>query len=347
MQEPDPTLCASTQPPDLRSASTADLLAWRDRIVAQARLRIDSGQVAEGVALLGQLALATTDVNTLQLTDPWLPAIAAGRRVVASFDPARVPSADEVVIVYGNYPHMFGNVVVNNPIKRHVADFRQFRHDAVEFDARWNPVERIFIINADDRPDRYDSVLRELAIARAPLDRVTRIRAIAGERELYGDAAGQIGCMSSHLVALKSAREQGLRNILVLEDDFCFTSDIEQHLADLGSFFARDYDYWVCLIATSKFGPIVPKDDLIAESLQACTNTAGHFLSAEGISRVIDVYENAVEQLKRTGEAGRWAPDRCWSVLQPSGKFFVFRRKWGFQNSSFSDIERRISRYLD
>ena len=77
------------------------------------------------------------------------------------------PAVDEVVVVvYGNYPHMFGNVVFNNPIRRHVADYWKFQHDRVESDPPW-ACHQIFIINVKERLDRYDAVLRELAFARA------------------------------------------------------------------------------------------------------------------------------------------------------------------------------------
>ncbi len=57
--------------------------------------------------------------------------------------------------------------------------------------------------------------------------------------------------------------------------------------------------------------------------------------------------EQALEQLIATRDPNRYATDRYWIVLQPEGRFLVFRRKMGFQVASFSDIERRVSRYLD
>ena len=86
-----------------------------------------------------------------------------------AFDPHRRPDPNEVVIIYGNYPHAFSNVIVNNPIDVHAADFWRFRHDRVESDTRWAGVDEIFIINVEERPDRLDSALRELTSARAPL----------------------------------------------------------------------------------------------------------------------------------------------------------------------------------
>jgi hypothetical protein len=134
---------------------------------------------------------------------------------------------------------------------------------------------------------------------------------------------------------------------LILEDDFCFTTDLEMHLDDLRTFFQRAYDYVVCLLATSKYGRIVPKDDLVCASFQPCTNTGAYLVSGEGLDELLAVQEFALRALKETRDTERYSADRYWATLQGTGRFLVFRRKLGFQISSFSDIERRISRYLD
>jgi GR25 family glycosyltransferase involved in LPS biosynthesis len=236
---------------------------------------------------------------------------------------------------------------VNNPIKRHAADFWTFRHDRVESAPEWKGVGQIFIINVDWRRDRYDSVLRELATAKAPFDRVTRVPACQTDPGDTSQAGGQMACLRSHIETLRRAQAQRFDHVLVLEDDFCFTSDVGRHLTDLRTFFEREYDYWICLTATSKYGAVMPKDDLLSFSFQPCTNTGGYLVSREGLDHVLPVFEEALERLRATGDCIANAVDRCWAVLQPSGKFLVFRRKFGFQASSFSDIERSISRYLD
>jgi hypothetical protein len=331
----------------LRFATGDDILAWRDRIVSEAAAQLERSQVREALDTLRKLEFSTIDARTLETTDQFLPKIAAGRKVVATFNPLKMPQADEIVIIYGNYPHMFGNVVVNNPIKRHVVDFWNFRHDRVESDPRWQGVDQIFIINADERPDRYDSVLRELCFARAPLDRVTRISALKGDSERMDRVSGTIGCLRSHIEVLHRALQANFCHCLVLEDDFCFTSDLEDHLTDLKTFFLRGYAYWICLIATSKYGTIVPQDDLVSLSFQPVTNAGGYLVSREGLERLLPVFEDALEKLKATGDCLSYAADRCWAVLQCSEQFLVFRRKFGFQISGFSDIEQSISRYLD
>lgn len=313
-------------------------------------LKTDS-QVGFQTALqvLSKLKLTTTDEKTLQLTDPLLPQLAGNRKVIATFNPNRMPKPDEIVIIYGNYPHMFENIVINNPVKRHVADFWNFKHDQVEYDQRWNSVDQIFIINVQERCDRWDYVLRELACAKAPFNRIKRINASKIKMN-PGDKShlsGTIACLQSHIKTLREAQMKQYRHILVLEDDFCFTSDLNVHLTDLSTFFERQYKYWICLIATSKYGTIVPKDDLISMSFQPCTNSAGYLISSEGLEQLLPVFEHSLERLMATGDCAANAVDRCWAVLQPSEKFLVFRRKFGFQSSNFSDIDQSISRYLD
>jgi GR25 family glycosyltransferase involved in LPS biosynthesis len=272
---------------------------------------------------------------------------AGGRKIIATSDWRRLPGEGEVIIIYGNYPHIFENIVINNPIKRHVSMFGEFDCDEVEYDARWDRVEQIYIINDDDRPDRYDSILRELVSARAPHHRITRIPAVRDHTAPTPLINGQIGCLSSHIEALRRAKTGGFDHVLVLEDDFCFTEEVDAHLDDLRSFLNRDEGYLVCLLATSKYGRIIPKDDLVCVSLQPCTNTAAYLVSREGLAQLLPVQEFALQNLKETHNCTKYAVDRYWSVLQTSGKFLVFHRKFGFQASSFSDIERQICRYFD
>lgn len=326
-----------------------DPLIARDRIIAQASRHFSDGEHAVATGLLRQLEWATIDEVTLRMTDPLLrPWIARGRKIVATFDSHRVPADDEIVVIYGNYPHCFANVVVNNPIKRHVAGFWDIEHDRIEYDVRWDHIDRIFIINAASRVDRFDMVLRELAAARAPFHKLVRLtpelRRHAGEP---AQLSGSIGALESHLDVSRRAHAAGYSHILVLEDDFCFSSDLETHMRDLALFFERDYPYWICLIATSKYGHIVPQDDLISLSRQPCTNAGGYLLSREGLNRLLPVQEEALAALRATGDTNRYAADRCWAVLQDSGKFLVFRRKFGFQAASYSSIEATIARYLD
>jgi hypothetical protein len=338
----------SAAPTQTEVRTTKDLLLMRDRIISEASTHLtQSSKLEEAIYLLRELEFTTIDKKTLELTDPFLRRIAGDKKVIASFDARRMPSSGEIIIIYGNYPHMFENLVINNPIKRHVADFWSFEHHCIEYDRRWDGVDQIYLINADERRDRLDAVLRELASGRAPFHRVTRVSAIKSRIGSTSQLKGRIGCLQSHIEVLRRALTQKFEHILVLEDDFCFTSEVDTHLSDLQKFFDRSYNYWVCLIATSKYGQVIPQDDLVSLSFQECTNAAGYLVSREGMEQVLAVREYALERLKATEDQGRYANDRSWTVLQSSGKFLVFNKKFGFQTASISDIEGTVSRYLD
>ena len=77
------------------------------------------------------------------------------------------------------------------------------------------------------------------------------------------------------------------------------------------------------------------------------TNAAAYLVSAAGLEQLLPVFETALDRLLTTAQCEIDAADWCWRVLQPSGRFVVFRRKFGFQVSNYSDIESSISRYLD
>lgn len=319
----------------------------RDEVLKSAHELFLKGDIDLACEKLMSLEFSLIDNKTIKTVDNFLPYIKKNKKVIASFDPKRKPAKEELVFIYGNYPHAFYNLIINNPVKRHAACFSKFTHDHVEYDTRWDGIEMIYIINDSVRIDRKDSILKELAHAKAPFQRIKWINAEKSDSHESEEIKGHVGCMKSHLKVLHMAREQGFNHILVLEDDFNFTSELDQHLDDLSTFFSREYDYLLCLLGTSKEGRIIPKDDLLSFSFQPCTNTEAYLISKQGIQALIPVYEDGLKNLIKSGNSQQYAADRCWSTLQATKKFFVFRKKFGFQISNFSSIENRITRYLD
>ena len=236
---------------------------------------------------------------------------------------------------------------VNNPIRRHVAGVGKPPYDVVESDLRWGGMARIVVINADHRADRLDAVMKELAMAGAPLVRALRQPAVF--QEVTGDkwVDGQIGCLKSHRDSLRLAVPRQGEHVLILEDDFCFTSDFARHLDDLWSFTERRYDYVICLLATSKNGRIEPRDDLVSESRQPCTNSAAYLVSGDHYDRLSAMQENAIEQLIATRDPNRYAADRYWSGLGPEGRLLSSAKKWASRQPASATSNAGVSRYLD
>ena len=97
----------------------------------------------------------------------------------------------------------------------------------------WNMIDGILVINLDSSSERMDKFMADNA-ATLPIDKVHRLSAVYGrvlpsygrqpwftertaERSSYWGGAG--GCALSHAKAIAKAKEEGWRNVLIMEDD--------------------------------------------------------------------------------------------------------------------------------
>lgn len=90
--------------------------------------------------------------------------------------------------------------------------------------------DRICIINLPQRADRRRAVARELRRLGVAVDGV-RVRLFAAIRpEGPGDfpSIGARGCYLSHLEVLRQAHADGVRRLLVLEDDVMFSAEMSR-----------------------------------------------------------------------------------------------------------------------
>ena len=85
--------------------------------------------------------------------------------------------------------------------------------------------DRIAIINLPERRDRRRAVTRELRSLGLSVDgaRVRFVEAIRPDGPGDFPSTGARGCFLSHLLVLRQAQADGVRRLLVLEDDVMFT----------------------------------------------------------------------------------------------------------------------------
>jgi len=76
----------------------------------------------------------------------------------------------------------------------------------------WEFVNKVIYINLDHREDRRIIMSKFFTDTQIPLEKVIRFPAIKNKN-------GSLGCVESHLGVLKLAKENGWKNILILEDD--------------------------------------------------------------------------------------------------------------------------------
>ena len=87
--------------------------------------------------------------------------------------------------------------------------------------------DKVYVINLDRRPDRFDSFKKELE--KYGIEEVERFSAIDGTTIMSNEIpllAGELGVLESHLQIIKKCREENVKNVLILEDDVYFTNEI-------------------------------------------------------------------------------------------------------------------------
>lgn len=255
-------------------------------------------------------------------TDYILAYLRQNKKVIATTDADRKPNLDEIVVVYGSFPWTYKNLIVNNPCYRHFKYFQSINHDIVEYDKYWDGIDKIYIISLETREDRYLETVKELLKLNIPLGKISKFPAILNT---------VWGCSASHLEIVRDILKSGYQNVIVLEDDFSLSGHIKKIKQDIKLFLERKYDYDVCLLACQVECKLVEHDDLLCKTYTNwCTTCSGYIMSKQGAEKVLPVWTEALEKIKRSNDS----LDSCdvsWQVIQKDGKMFQFKDKVGFQ----------------
>jgi len=260
-----------------------------------------------------------------------------GKKVVATFDAARNPSEDEVVVVYGNFPDWHHSLPYSSKVYRHASMFFDIRHDTVEYDSSWQYVSTIYILNLTERPDRFSETLISLCQVKAPLHLIHHFKARQEGLPPY------VGATKNHVEVMKHFVESGKEKCLVLEDDVVFID--EKTVCDsLSELSRRVYDYSVCFLSISKHGERQPLDDLLSVSRQPCTTSSAYFLQKSTSQHVLRVASEGLRLMQISGDHHNNCIDRYWTKLP---NMFFFKKKLAFQRPSFSNLTKRVNFQLD
>ena len=263
-------------------------------------------------------------------------------KIIASFDPERVPAPNEIIIQYGEYPHTVSCLPVygSQIVYRHPIYFNLIHHDIVEYDESFEKIDKIYILNLIDRPDRLWLLLVELCKIRAPLHRICYYGAKKEpEIGVYASAT------KNHLDVVDDfIQSTTCENALILEDDITFVSDITRIWSQLKLLFERSYSYDLCFLAYSKYGEIVDVDDLVSQSKQYCTTSSCYLIRRNTVEAVRDCLKVGYEEMKNGGNPNIYCCDRYWTKLNT---LLVLRDKIAYQRISFSNITSAINYNFD
>lgn len=198
-------------------------------------------------------------------------------------------------------------------------------------------IDKIYYINLEKRKDRNREILEELTKISPLLHKVERFNAIEKNN-------GLLGCTMSHLAVIKDAIKKNYKNIIIFEDDFQFTSTIEEINKSLNNLLFNIKDFNICMLSANIIKSINYKDGLL-EALNAQT-MSGYVVNNKIFEKLKDNLTIAVNNLSLGRERNIFACDQYWKKLQGKGKkFYILKKRIGKQRESYSDIENNIVNY--
>ena len=266
-----------------------------------------------------------------------------GYKIVGTTNLSDEPKDNEIMIYYGSFPLTHLSFPITNKVYRNAGHFNRVKHDSVNYDDCWNNLDKIYILNLEERVDRYIETMCELCRVNAPLDKVYHYKA----KKTPSDGGPYVGATQNHIDVMNDMVNNGYRNSLILEDDIVFSPNVSQVKKDITEFFENDYLYDICFLSASRFHKKEPHNDLLIKSKQICTTSSAYFLSNKTVHSVRDCVIEGMDLLKKTNNSNLYCIDRYWSKLQKDNKVFIFKRKMAYQRPNYSNLKGTVAAYLD
>ncbi len=200
--------------------------------------------------------------------------------------------------------------------------------------------DRANIINLRIREDRRNETREEFSRFNLPIDtdKIGFIEAYSPKDRAGFPTAGTHGCFLSHLSILKNAHRDGLRNILVLEDDITFSKDIlnvsEQAISEL-----KNLDWDFVYFSHSFDEPETPLGWRMLNKDMLCT----HFYAVNGkcLDDLIVFLETLLKRPEGHPDGGPMHYDGAINVFRnqnPGKNIYYFSKNLGFQRPSKTNI---------
>ncbi len=201
-----------------------------------------------------------------------------------------------------------------------------------------------YIINLPERKDRRQAITTELDHAGMPLcaGKVEMFAAVKPKERRGFPNTGARGCFLSHLGILTKAKERGLPNVLVMEDDLIISPEINKHFGriveDLRSTnWGIVYLGHIEKISTSEIPRLLPFSEPVITS---------HFYAVNGpvIPRLVDYLEQVQAREPGDPRGGPMHLDGALTMFRqanPDVLTLIAQPNLGWQRPSRSNINCR------
>ncbi|MGQ9870912.1 glycosyltransferase family 25 protein [Leptodesmis sp.] len=202
--------------------------------------------------------------------------------------------------------------------------------------------ERAYIINLPERSDRRQAITQNLKTVRMPLTpgKLEIFPAIRPTEANGFPGIGARGCFMSHLQILKMARQEGLSNVLIMEDDLLIKKQLQ---ADQNSLIEqlRQADWGFAYFGHNKN---IPSTSSTAQFLPFSEEIlTAHFYGVNGkfFDRLIHFLEMLQHRPPGHPEGGPMHLDGAYNAFRaqnPDIVALISIPNLGIQRSSRSDI---------
>ena len=201
------------------------------------------------------------------------------------------------------------------------------------------PVEfNVYYINIERRTDRKEHFLSEMRKLEIPDTRIIRVNAI--EHKI-----GTLGCLQSHIKALKAALNDEYSCALICEDDFTFKHNTAEVKEILQNALQKCKIEWnVVLFATN--GTSIPTECKFLNKVNESITASGYLIKKTYIPTLLSLWEELYEKTKHydTLPSREEHCDVAWNKLQHD-KWYVTNPVIGYQYASYSDIQNGFVDY--
>ena len=195
-------------------------------------------------------------------------------------------------------------------------------------------IPKILYINLEKRNDRKRDFLSNFQDYDTESNIIERIDAVDTPEN------GRIGCLKSHIKALKYALTLDLPYILITEDDF-YIKDMNYAVNSINTFL-KNFKNWDVLMLGINKHIAEPTDIEGIIRIKSGGTASGYLVKKNYIPKIISIYERDLNKYNTTQE---WSDEYCvdvsWVELQKVDLWYSFTPSIGIQRPSYSDIEKK------
>lgn len=212
--------------------------------------------------------------------------------------------------------------------------------------------DRAYVINLPSRADRRQEMEKELQDAGMPFTpgKVELFTAIRPESRGEFESIGYRGAFLSHLNVLKKAKAEGLKNVLIMEDDLELRKDFQQYEAImLKELVENDWDivhfgYYLNGFPEAEAVKDISKDislPILQLPSAELIGTQFYAVNGKAFDELINFFEAVLQRPAGHPDGGPMSPDGILNIFKwqhPHIVRLVTVPSFGGQRSSRSDV---------